>query len=147
MFLKITLFILKSIHESISLEPNKFSSIIEKYAFQLTHTPVAPISSNRFGLTLVKRIISLTILFFYIHFKIIKEFELPFKSVLIHPQDEYGFEVFNLDLSIIFMKFSLDNVIKVILVILTECKIIFMSKNYGLLTPFVQVRFKATLLV
>ena len=57
-----------------------------------------------------------------------------------NPQDEYGFEVFDLDLSIVFMKFSLDNVLKVILAILTECKILFTSKNYGLLTPFVQVK-------
>ena len=66
---------------------------------------------------------------------------MPFKSILINPQDEYGFEVFDLDLSIIFMKFSLDNILKIILVILTECKILFTSKNVGLLTPFIQVKF------
>lgn len=63
------------------------------------------------------------------------------KSIQVYPQDEYGFDAFDLDLSIIFMRFDIDNILKVVLAILTECKILFISKFYGLLTPTIEVHF------
>lgn len=56
--------------------------------------------------------------------------------------DEQGFDIFDLDLSLVFMKFSVDNLIKIILSILAESKIVFSSKCIGLLTPIIQIFFK-----
>ncbi len=56
--------------------------------------------------------------------------------------DEEGFDIFNLDLSIVFIKFSIDNIIKILLCLLTESKIVFMSQSVGLLTPVMQIFFK-----
>lgn len=42
-----------SIHESLLKKPDNFRSIIESYAFQLTHIPVPPATCQRFSLVLV----------------------------------------------------------------------------------------------
>ena len=84
----------------------------------MTHLPIAPISINRFSLSV--------------------EFSLPTKDVLISSQDEFGYEIFDISLSLIFQRISLDNIIQIILLILTESKIVFISNHDGLLTPSIQ---------
>ena len=70
---------------------------------------------------------------------VFKEFQLPFKTIQINPPNQYGFDVFDLDLSLVFNKFSIDNVIKIILAILSESKLLFISKFNGLITPITEV--------
>ena len=103
-------------------KPQDFSKIIEDYAYELTNIPVPPISSNRFNLIL--------------------EYSLSFKDIIIYPLDEHGFEIFDLDISIVFIKFNMDTLLKIILCILSESKIVFMSRSIGLLTPIIQIFFK-----
>ena len=59
-----------------------------------------------------------------------------------YPLDDQGFDIFDLDLSLAFRKFSIDNLIKIILCLLAESKVVFMSKTVGLLTPLIQIFFK-----
>jgi hypothetical protein len=44
---------IKSIHESLLKKPENFRSIIESYAFQLTHIPIPPVTCQRFSLVIV----------------------------------------------------------------------------------------------
>jgi hypothetical protein len=74
-----------------------------------------------------------------LNFLLFKEYNLYNKYVFVFPQDEYGFEIFDLRLSILFNLFNYDNLIQVILAIMSEAKIVFISENYGLLTPIIQV--------
>ena len=57
----------------------------------------------------------------------------------IYPLDEYGFDMFGCDFSIVFSKFKIDQVLRIVLVFLSESKILFTSQNIGLLTPIIQV--------
>ena len=61
------------------------------------------------------------------------------QQISIHPLDEFGFDSYGLDLSILFKIFGVDEVIQVILFLLVEQKILFISENNGLLTPTIQV--------
>lgn len=106
-------------------KPEDFSNLIESYAYQLTNIPVPPISSNRFNLIL--------------------DYSLSFGQISIYPLDEHGFEIFDLDLSLVFIKFGVDDLLQIILYILNESKIVFMSKTIGLLTPIIQILFKLIL--
>ena len=71
-----------------------------------------------------------------------KEYTFPFKDVRVQPQDEFDYDLFDFDLSFLFMKFSIENILKVILAILHESQILFISKNTGILNPIIQVRFE-----
>ncbi len=55
------------------------------------------------------------------------------------PEQDVGYNAFDLNLSFLFMKFSIDDILNVILAILLEQKLVFMCKNYGLLTPIIEV--------
>ena len=57
---------------------------------------------------------------------------------LLWQSDEFGFDSYGLDLSILFKIFGVDEVIQVILFLLVEQKNLFISKNNGLLTPTIQ---------
>ncbi len=59
--------------------------------------------------------------------------------IQIQPPNQYGFDVYDLDLTLVFNKFSIDNIIKIILAILSESKLLFISKSNGLLTPIAEV--------
>jgi hypothetical protein len=56
----------------------------------------------------------------------------------LYPQ-ERDIEIYDLDLSLIFVKLSMDNIIFILLAILSEAKLLFISKNCGLLTPIIHV--------
>lgn len=62
-----------------------------------------------------------------------------FQQISIHPLDEFGFDSYGLDLSILFKIFGVDEIIEIILFLLVEQKILFISENNGLLTPIIQV--------
>ncbi len=69
-----------------------------------------------------------------------QEYTFPFKDIKVQPQDEFDYDLFDFDLSFLFMKFHIDNILKVILAILHESQILFISKNIGILNPIIQVR-------
>lgn len=99
-------------------QPYNMNSIVEAQAFELTHLLVPPASLRRLNL--------------------IMEYRLASGYLTVYPLDEYGFDNFNLDLSIVFRMFKISTVVKIILLLLTEQKILFVSTNNGLLTPIIQ---------
>ena len=94
------------------------SSIVEEHAFELTHTLVPPAALRRLNL--------------------IMEYRLSQQQLKIYPLDEYGFDSFSMDLSLVFQTFKVEKVIKIILFLLTEQKTLFVSSNHGSLTPVIQ---------
>ena len=110
---------LSSIHEALLARPHELSTILESYAFELTHVFVPPSTCKRLCLSL--------------------EYTLSFGGVSLYPLDEYEFDLFGFDMSILFRVFGVDKIMKLILFILSEQKILFVSENVGLLTPFIQV--------
>jgi hypothetical protein len=55
------------------------------------------------------------------------------------PQEEYGFDIFDLNLSTLFHQFDIDTILDIVLAIMSESKIIFVSMHNGLITPTIQV--------
>ena len=47
---------ISSIHDALIQRPNEINSIIESYAFELTHIPVPPVALKRLNLVLVSLI-------------------------------------------------------------------------------------------
>ena len=94
------------------------NSIVENYAFELTHILVPPVALRRLNL--------------------IMEYKLSFKAITIYPLDEYGFDAFSLDISLVFRMFNVEKILRVVLFLLAEQKLLFVSENIGLLTPVIQ---------
>ncbi len=110
---------LSSIHEALVAQPHELNAILESYAFELTHVFVPPSTCKRLNLCL--------------------EYDLSFSGLDLYPLDEYDFDLFGFDVSILFRVFGIEKIMKVVMFILSEQKILFVSENVGLLTPFIQV--------
>ena len=108
-----------SIHRSLVESPTEVRSVLEGYAHELTNYPIPAMSLQRFNLIL--------------------EYELRDISIYLYPQDEFSNDVFDLDLSYLFSKFSLDYLLYIMLAILCESKVLFITKQIGLLTPVIHV--------
>ena len=68
-----------------------------------------------------------------------KEYNLFENNIQVFPAEEPGFNVFNLNLVLIFNKFDIDTIIQIVLCILSEQKMVFVSRSYNILTPIIEV--------
>jgi hypothetical protein len=125
-----------SIYSALCENPSDFQSIIESFAFKLINYLVPPPCVQRFGLILV---ILSTIINLIILLLIFQEYSLLETNIQIFSSDETGFNVFDMDLSIIFKIFDIDTIISIILCIISEQKIVFVCKSYNRLTPIIEV--------
>lgn len=77
------------------------------------------------------------------HYKILlKEYQINDLNIVLAPEEDEGNNVFDLNLTYLFMKFKIDELLKVIQAIFSEQKIVFISSSYTLLTPIIECIFK-----